>query len=65
LTILILLQKGPEIRTGNTPGDADIPISAGDEIVITTEDAYATKSDNKKMYAGIPPRERALIELTN
>ena len=42
--------KGPEIRTGNTPGDEDIPISAGTEINITTDDKYATASDNKNMY---------------
>ena len=42
--------KGPEIRTGNTPGDEDIPISAGTEINITTDDQYATSSDNKNMY---------------
>ncbi|KAK5126573.1 hypothetical protein LTR85_009507 [Meristemomyces frigidus] len=42
--------KGPEIRTGNTPGDEDIPISAGSEINITTDDKYATASDNKNMY---------------
>lgn len=42
--------KGPEIRTGNTVDDADIPISAGDILNITTDDAYATKSDNKNMY---------------
>jgi len=42
--------KGPEIRTGNTPNDEDIPISAGTEINITTDDKYATASDNKNMY---------------
>jgi len=42
--------KGPEIRTGNTPNDEDIPISAGSEINITTDDQYATSSDNKNMY---------------
>jgi len=42
--------KGPEIRTGNTVGDEDIPISAGSEINITTDDKYATASDNKNMY---------------
>jgi len=42
--------KGPEIRTGNTVGDADIPISIGDEIVITTDEKYAKASDNKTMY---------------
>lgn len=43
------LQKGPEIRTGNTEGDQDLPISAGDEIIVTTDEAYATKCDNKTM----------------
>jgi len=41
--------KGPEIRTGNTTGDADIPISAGTELNITTDDKYATASDDKNM----------------
>ena len=30
--------KGPEIRTGNTVDDQDIPISAGHEMTITTDD---------------------------
>ncbi|KAI9660425.1 MAG: Pyruvate kinase [Bathelium mastoideum] len=42
--------KGPEIRTGNTSGDVDIPIAAGSEINITTDEKYATASDNKNMY---------------
>jgi pyruvate kinase len=42
--------KGPEIRTGNTVGDEDIPISAGTEINITTDDKYATASDAQNMY---------------
>jgi len=42
--------KGPEIRTGNTKGDEDIPISAGTEINITTDDKYATACDIKNMY---------------
>jgi pyruvate kinase len=42
-------QKGPEIRTGNTIDDKDFDISAGDEINITTDDKYATASDNKNM----------------
>ncbi|GAB7355850.1 hypothetical protein MBLNU459_g6512t1 [Dothideomycetes sp. NU459] len=42
--------KGPEIRTGNTVGDADIPIAAGSEINITTDDKYATASDDKNMF---------------
>ena len=43
-------QKGPEIRTGNTPGDRDIPIKAGTELNITTHDQYATASDDKNLY---------------
>ncbi|PSS15225.1 hypothetical protein M430DRAFT_51837 [Amorphotheca resinae ATCC 22711] len=42
--------KGPEIRTGNTVGDKDIPISAGTEINITTDEKYATACDDKNMY---------------
>ncbi|KAK9473715.1 pyruvate kinase [Dipodascopsis tothii] len=42
--------KGPEIRTGSTIGDADIPISAGDEMVITTDEEYRKKCDNKIMF---------------
>ncbi|KAI9762771.1 MAG: Pyruvate kinase [Chaenotheca gracillima] len=42
--------KGPEIRTGNTPGDADIPINQGTEMNITTDEKYATASDDKNMY---------------
>ncbi len=42
--------KGPEIRTGNTAGDIDIPISAGHELTITTNDEYATKCDQNIMY---------------
>ncbi len=41
--------KGPEIRTGNTPGDVDIPIAAGTEINITTDEKYATCCDDKNM----------------
>lgn len=42
--------KGPEIRTGNTKGDEDLPISAGTEINITTDEKYATASDDKNMF---------------
>ncbi|KAL1966356.1 hypothetical protein VTN77DRAFT_4498 [Rasamsonia byssochlamydoides] len=42
--------KGPEIRTGNTVGDKDIPIKEGHELNITTDDKYATCSDDKNMY---------------
>src|SRR6202012_1750955 len=34
--------KGPEIRTGNTADDEDIPIAAGTEMNITTDEKYAT-----------------------
>ena len=46
---LTLPQKGPEIRTGNTPGDVDIPIKQGHELNITTDEQYATASDDKNM----------------
>ena len=42
--------KGPEIRTGNTTGDADIPIAQGTEMNITTDEKYATESDDKNMF---------------
>lgn len=41
--------KGPEIRTGNTVGDADIPISAGKVMNITTDEKYATACDADNM----------------
>lgn len=41
--------KGPEIRTGNTVGDADIPIAAGTVMNITTDDKYATSCDTENM----------------
>lgn len=37
--------KGPEIRTGSTVGDADLPIKAGTEIIFTTDEAYEKKCD--------------------
>lgn len=42
--------KGPEIRTGNTTGDEDFPIAIGAELNITTDEKYATASDDKNMY---------------
>ncbi|ORY86236.1 pyruvate kinase [Protomyces lactucae-debilis] len=42
--------KGPEIRTGQTEGDVDIPIAAGTEITITCDDAYKQKCSDKIMY---------------
>ena len=41
--------KGPEIRTGNTKGDEDLPIEAGKIINITTDDQYATACDTDNM----------------
>jgi pyruvate kinase len=41
--------KGPEIRTGNTVGDKDYPIKQGTVLNITTDEAYATASDDKNM----------------
>lgn len=41
--------KGPEIRTGNTVGDKDYPIKMGTEINITTDETYASASDDKNM----------------
>lgn len=42
--------KGPEIRTGNTKGDADIPIEAGTVMNFTTDEQYATSCDTTNMY---------------
>ncbi|ROT36308.1 pyruvate kinase [Sodiomyces alkalinus F11] len=42
--------KGPEIRTGNTKNDEDIPISAGKVLNITTDEQYATSCDTDNMY---------------
>ena len=41
--------KGPEIRTGNTKDDADIPISAGTILNITTDEKYAKCCDAENM----------------
>ncbi|RMZ82927.1 hypothetical protein DV737_g1852, partial [Chaetothyriales sp. CBS 132003] len=43
--------KGPEIRTGNTPGDRDIPIKAGLELNITTDDNYVDYKNITKVIA--------------
>lgn len=42
--------KGPEIRTGNTEGDVDLPLVAGTIMNITTDEAYAKCCDTKNMY---------------
>jgi pyruvate kinase len=41
--------KGPEIRTGNTKDDADLPLEAGTIMNITTDDKYAKCCDTKNM----------------
>jgi pyruvate kinase len=41
--------KGPEIRTGNTAGDVDIPIAAGKIMNITTDEQYASSCDTDNM----------------
>lgn len=41
--------KGPEIRTGNTVNDADLPISAGAILNITTDEKYATACTTENM----------------
>lgn len=42
--------KGPEIRTGFTVNNEDIPISEGHELNITTNPEYAEKCDNDNLY---------------
>jgi pyruvate kinase len=54
--------KGPEIRTGNTKGDEDIPISAGTEMTITTDETYATCCDTSHMC--VVPSPAAVAQLT-
>lgn len=41
--------KGPEIRTGNTANDEDLPISVGTVMNITTDDKFATSCDTENM----------------
>lgn len=41
--------KGPEIRTGNTKNDEDLPLKAGTVLNITTDDKYATACDTENM----------------
>ncbi|KAI5123771.1 hypothetical protein M0805_000360 [Coniferiporia weirii] len=42
--------KGPEIRTGLTRGGADIPVKAGHEFTISTDENYAKICDDKVLY---------------
>jgi pyruvate kinase len=41
--------KGPEIRTGQTKGDADLPLKAGTILNITTDEKYAAACDTENM----------------
>ena len=41
--------KGPEIRTGNTANDEDIPIAAGEVMNFTTDEKFATSCNTKNM----------------
>lgn len=47
--------KGPEIRTGNTKDDVDLPIAAGTVMNFTTDEQYATCCDTKNMYVTAHP----------
>lgn len=42
--------KGPEIRTGNTKDDQDLPLSSGTILNITTDEKFATACDTQNMY---------------
>jgi pyruvate kinase len=41
--------KGPEIRTGNTKNDEDLPIGVDKILNITTDEKYATACDTDNM----------------
>lgn len=41
--------KGPEIRTGQTAGDVDIPIAAGTVMNFTTDEKYIASCDTSNM----------------
>jgi len=47
---LALDTKGPEIRTGLTKDNADIPIKAGHEFIVSTEEKYKEDCSDKVMY---------------
>ncbi len=42
--------KGPEIRTGRTKNDDDLPISAGTVLNITTDPQYAEACSTENMF---------------
>lgn len=47
---LALDTKGPEIRTGITVDNIDYPIPVDHEMIFTTDEKYAERSDDKIMY---------------
>mmetsp|Transcript_44760 Transcript_44760/g.140360 ORF Transcript_44760/g.140360 Transcript_44760/m.140360 type:complete len:534 (-) Transcript_44760:80-1681(-) len=42
--------KGPEIRTGLTVDDVDIQLETGDEVVLTTNDAFKEQCSSDQIY---------------
>lgn len=50
LLAIALDTKGPEIRTGLMRNDTDVPIKAGHEFIVSTEDKYKECCDDKFMY---------------
>ncbi|KAG1027332.1 hypothetical protein G6F26_003520 [Rhizopus arrhizus] len=49
-TAIALDTKGPEIRTGLMKDNVDIPIKAGHEFILSTDDQYKESCDDKVMY---------------
>ncbi|KAK9685898.1 Pyruvate kinase [Basidiobolus ranarum] len=47
---IALDSKGPEIRTGLCENDVETAISAGHEMLITTDDKYQEKCNGERMY---------------
>lgn len=56
--------KGPEIRTGNTRGDEDIPIAADTIMNFTTDEAYATECDTENMSVQLTRCLHPSLDLT-
>ncbi|KAI8979665.1 pyruvate kinase [Mycotypha africana] len=49
-TAIALDTKGPEIRTGIMKDDIEIPIKAGHEFLLSVDDNFKEKCDDKVMY---------------
>ncbi|CEG79577.1 Putative Pyruvate kinase [Rhizopus microsporus] len=49
-TAIALDTKGPEIRTGLMRDNIDIPIKAGHEFILSTDEQYKENCDDKVMY---------------